>query len=75
MERISIDRFEEDIAVCERDNLSYIYINKVDLPEGAKSGSILLINDEGVITLDKEEEIRRKRRISDLYRSIVIKED
>ena len=73
METVSIDRFEGEIAVCERADYTYIYFNKADLPAGVKPGSILTISDSGLITLDSHEEMKRKRRITDLYNSILKK--
>lgn len=70
MIKVIIDRFEGDIAVCEQIDLTSIYIKKDDLPETAKPGSILKIYENGPITLDKEEEAKRRKRIKDIYKKI-----
>ena len=42
----TIDRFENDIAICEdRDTKEMVNIQKKELPEGIKEGSILTYRD------------------------------
>lgn len=59
-----IDRFEEDFAVIELDNKKIISINKSKIPEDAKVGDVLIIEDS--ITIDYEQTKKRKKLIDDL---------
>ena len=56
MKELIIDRFEEGYVVCET-------------PEGqfdAEEGSVLLVQDDGTITVDIEKTLRR--RAANMYR-------
>ena len=44
--KIIIDRFEEEMAICEKSDYSIIKIEKSKLPIDAKEGSILIINNK-----------------------------
>ncbi|NLB36759.1 MAG: DUF3006 domain-containing protein [Clostridiales bacterium] len=70
MEKIIIDRFEGDIAVCERDDCSMINIQKSKLPKGVRVGNILIIDDSGNIKIDVQEELRRKEQILRMQQQI-----
>ncbi|MGI6248560.1 MAG: DUF3006 domain-containing protein [Acutalibacteraceae bacterium] len=70
MEYLSIDRFEDDIAVCEREDMSVLLIRRDKLPIDAQPGNIIRLTDDGGILLDIEEENRRRQRISELYDGI-----
>lgn len=65
MEYLSIDRIENKTAICERGDLSLVELPLSLLPKGAKEGSVLKL-ENGVYTLDTEEEKRRKSRILEL---------
>ena len=41
METLIIDRFEGDLAVCEREDCSMVAIEKRRLPKGVRPGNIL----------------------------------
>lgn len=66
IEEFSVDRFEEDIAVIQnRKNGEMINVNKNELPEGIKEGSILKkVNGRYIFDEEKtkkvEEEIKNK---------------
>ena len=66
MERLIIDRFEGEYAVCEQEDKSTINIEKSSLPKEAVEGSCLIVNEDGSIVLDMEEFNIRKDRISKL---------
>lgn len=67
----TIDRFENDIAICEdRDTKEMINIQKKDLPEGIKEGSILKYRDgKYSINIEKEKEVseRIKEKMDKLW--------
>lgn len=65
--KITIDRFENDIAVVETENGHILNIPKFLLPSDAKEGSIVHI------TVDESEtEVRRaemKKKMNDIFNS------
>ena len=63
--KVSIDRFEGEIAVCEQDNGEILNIEKSRLPENAKEGDVLDIDDD-MITIDHDETEQRKEQIKKL---------
>uniref|UniRef100_UPI003FEF722F DUF3006 domain-containing protein n=1 Tax=Candidatus Fimivicinus sp. TaxID=3056640 RepID=UPI003FEF722F len=70
METLIIDRFEGDLAVCEREDCSMVAIEKSRLPKGVRPGNILKIEDDGTIRLDAEEELRRREMIYKMQESL-----
>ena len=63
-----IDRFEGDYAVCENDAKEFIEIVKTSLPNGAREGSVIFINDNGKVTLLEDEQ--RSKRISEKMKKV-----
>jgi len=70
VETLIIDRFEGDLAVCEREDCSMVAIEKSRLPKGVRPGNILKIEDDGTIRLDAEEELRRREMIYKMQESL-----
>ena len=64
--KVTIDRFEGKFAVCEKENREMIDIERDKLPETAQEGDILIIDDD-VITVDREQTTQRKEKIQDLF--------
>jgi len=65
-----IDRFEEDWAVVELDNGSFVDIPMSNLPPNASEGSVVLIEDNRVTLLSEETQARRRqidKLIKDLF--------
>lgn len=60
-----IDRFEDNYAVCEKENREMINIDVNKLPKLAKEGDVLSI-DGDIITIDEDETTARKERIKKL---------
>ena len=65
MKILSIDRFENKYAICVDDNMSAFAITVEELPEGVKSGDVLVIDNEGNIKIDVVETEMRKKRIAE----------
>lgn len=65
MEYLSVDRIENDTAVCERDDMSVVELALSSLPQGIKEGSVLKV-ENGIYSLDENEEKRRRKRILEL---------
>ena len=65
MEYLSVDRIENDTAVCEREDMSVVELAFSSLPQGTKEGSVLKV-ENGIYSLDESEEKRRRKRILEL---------
>ena len=66
MPYLSVDRFEEDFAVCEDEQGNTLLLLREELPDGVGEGSLLFVCEDGTYILDKEETARRRARIADL---------
>jgi hypothetical protein len=58
-----IDRFEEEYAVCEREDKTFENIRKLQLPKSVKEGDVIIRTEEGVFWIDKEATKKRKEII------------
>lgn len=63
--KVTIDRFEGEFAVCEKENRQMIDIEKSKLPVIAKEGDILNIEND-IITIDIEATKERTKEIEKL---------
>jgi hypothetical protein len=60
-----IERFEGEIAVCERPDRTSVDIPRAELPEGAKQGDVLRLRG-GRLEVDHEETEKQARKIKDM---------
>ncbi|KZN96826.1 DUF3006 domain-containing protein [Aeribacillus pallidus] len=60
-----IDRFENDIAVCEDENGKIIEILKSQLPKNAETGDVI-IQKNNRYYVDKKETSKRRQEIEEL---------
>ncbi|AAK78273.1 hypothetical protein BJV85_003733 [Clostridium acetobutylicum] len=65
-----IDRFEDEFAVCEKQDRKIINILRKRIPQNAKEGTVLNFNDDGSITINFEETIKRKREIEEIMKDL-----
>ena len=63
--RVTIDRFEGDFAVCEKYDRGMINVRKDKIPESAKEGDVLVIEEDS-ISVDTKGTLDRKKRINKL---------
>jgi hypothetical protein len=63
--KVVIDRFEGNFVVCEREDKSFINIERSLVPSEAKEGDVLTVNDTN-IRMNKNETYRRKREVEKL---------
>ena len=63
--KVTIDRFEGDFAVCEKEDRSMINIRKDKIPTDAKEGDILVIESDS-ISVDAKGTADRKKKIDKL---------
>lgn len=67
--KLIIDRFEDNFAVCEREDKTMLNLEKSKLPSNAKEGDVIIISN-GKIIIDNEETIKRKKIIEDLTKDM-----
>lgn len=68
--KVTIDRFEGDYAVCEKENREMIDIRKDSIPNDASEGDVLNIIG-GKITVNIEETKKRKKEIEELTKDLL----
>ncbi|MDR1464673.1 MAG: DUF3006 domain-containing protein [Oscillospiraceae bacterium] len=65
-----IDRFEEDVAVCERADGSAVRFPRGDLPRDAREGSALRQSENGALALDPQVEQERRQKLFRMQRDL-----
>ncbi|WP_313129764.1 DUF3006 domain-containing protein [Anaerocolumna sp.] len=63
MKKYIIDRFEDDYAICEAEDKSFVHIPKSSLPEHSKEGDCIVEKEDGTFSLDRYERLEREHRI------------
>lgn len=63
MKKLTIDRIEEDFAVCECEDLSHIAIPVSCFPFDVKEGMAVIMNNDGSYTRDESEEDEMRKKI------------
>ncbi|MBP3703959.1 MAG: DUF3006 domain-containing protein [Clostridia bacterium] len=71
MKKMIIDRFDGVYAICEDKDKAFFAIDQSELPEGAKTGDVLVITDEGELKIDVEETERRRSRILEKQKKLL----
>ena len=69
MMRVIIDRFEGDLAVCERPDRTMMNIPRNSLPPEAKEGDVLII-ENNCISLDVTDTADRKKAVEERMRKL-----
>lgn len=64
-----VDRFENEFAVCEAEDLKFVNINKKELPENTKEGDILVFDGQKY-SIDIEKTNARKKEIEDITKDL-----
>jgi len=67
--RIIIDRFEENYAVCEKENCEMVNIHISKIPIDAKESDVLSI-DGDIITIDIAETKARKKEVEKITKDL-----
>lgn len=66
---VIIDRFEGDMAVCEKDDHTMIDIARIKIPPAAREGDVLVLGE--IITIDVREtekrQAQRREQSEDLW--------
>jgi len=67
--RYTIDRFEENFAVCETEAGNQISIGLDRLPDGVREGDIIVLTGE-TYEIDRGETLARRKRIREKMRNL-----
>lgn len=70
MKILSVDRIEGIYVICEDKNRKMFAVELQEMPEGVKKGDIIVIDDEGNITIDEERTKAAKSKIKKLENSV-----
>lgn len=66
MKKLIVERYEGPYTICEEPKeKKFFAIETNEMPANAKPGTVILISDDGIITVDEEETARRRQRILD----------
>lgn len=67
--RVTIDRFENNFAVCEKDDRDMINVERNKIPLEAKEGDILDI-EGNFVSINKVETEKRKKQIDEMTKDL-----
>lgn len=70
MKKLTVDRIEENIAVCLDENEFITEFCVSDLPFEVREGTIIIVNDDGSIEHDAESEDKRREDLFALQESL-----
>ena len=59
----TVDRIEEDVAVCQNASGEAVQVNAASLPEGVKEGSVLRLQADGTWVPDPQTEEATRARV------------
>jgi hypothetical protein len=74
MKKYIVDRFEGIYAVCENEDKSFVNIEMHKLPTNTKEGDCLIMNEDGIITIDIDTTEDRKQLIRSKLDSLFSKD-
>ena len=64
MKKLIVDRYEGQFTICEEPKeKKFFAIETSEMPKDAKPGTVIVISDDGIISVDLEETKRRAERI------------
>lgn len=69
--KLIVDRIEDSVAVCEKEDLTRVEISASDLPENCREGSVLQVLEDGKIILDTESENERRKKLFNLTKMLI----
>jgi cytochrome c-type biogenesis protein CcmE len=67
--KVIVDRFEGDLAVCEKDDRTTINIKRGRLPATVREGDVVIIEGD-LIRIDSTETARRKAAADQLMKDL-----
>lgn len=67
--KYSVDRIEENIAICEDDDGNVLKLNVDELPQEIREGDIIEKTENGFV-IDADETQLRRKKMAELQRNI-----
>ncbi|WCK57209.1 DUF3006 domain-containing protein (plasmid) [Aneurinibacillus sp. Ricciae_BoGa-3] len=67
--RVIVDRFEEDLVVCEKEDKSTFNLKREQVPKEVEEGDVLIIEGDKVV-IDREETQKRKKQMEELTKDM-----
>lgn len=64
MRTLSVERYEGQYTVCEDSERHHFAIETTEMPKEAVPGTVIKIDDGGIITVDEEETKKKRERIA-----------
>lgn len=71
--KFTLDRFEENWAICEDEKGITHFLRKEKLPAGIKEGTIFTILEDETIIVHKKETAQKRQELSGLFDSLIKK--
>ncbi|MCM1159619.1 MAG: DUF3006 domain-containing protein [Roseburia sp.] len=65
-----VDRFEENIAVCEKEDKTFVKIPKYKLPLQIKEGDFITLDEKGVYVIATEKTEEKKQEIHERFHKL-----
>lgn len=72
MKTYIIDRFEENMAICETEENTIVKISRLDLPSESREGDILIQTKDETFYIDSEATKERRRKLEQLFSKLTI---
>ena len=72
--RLYVDRISDDFTVCETEEQTFLKLPLDLMPQGAKEGSVLFV-ENGKYVLDVSSEQKRRREIFELQNRLFDRDD
>ena len=69
MMKYSVERIEENIALCEDDLGKTIKLRLDELPENIREGEIIVLTENGY-TIDSDETSARRKKIAEMQKRL-----
>ena len=70
MKKLTVDRIEENFAVCLDENEIITNLNVADLPFEVREGTVIIVNYDGSFEHDSESEEKRREELFALQESL-----
>ena len=74
MMKYSVERIEENIALCEDDLGGTIKLNLDELPENIREGEIIVRTENGY-TIDSDETSARRKKMAEMQKKLFNKKN
>ena len=72
MKTLIIDRFEGSYAICEDNDQKFFAIEISELPQGAKEGDVLDVDDaEGTLSINVEATAQKRSKLKKLQDKLI----